>query len=199
MGWRFQKRVSLGNGVRLNIGKKSISISAGVRGARISSNSRRGTQVSVGLPGTGFSYQEHLKNTATDDVSTATKIVDGVSGCAFLWLLVSPGSCLLAGIIAVAVGIVLWRLLTTTIAVAVQVTCGVFLGVLPLFLFVVVASLVLYSNWFSTDHRRWIALGVFCAGVLLNMLVWAFAPQHYPPTVVSRVLSQRSAHPAGNP
>jgi len=39
MGWSFRKSVNLGNGVRVNLGKRSPSLSGGVRGARYSSRS----------------------------------------------------------------------------------------------------------------------------------------------------------------
>lgn len=39
MGFRFRKSVKIAPGVRLNIGKKSVGISAGVKGARVSVNS----------------------------------------------------------------------------------------------------------------------------------------------------------------
>lgn len=54
---RFRKSVSLGGGVKLNLNKKSLSVSAGPRGARytVSSTGRRTT--SVGVPGTGLSYR----------------------------------------------------------------------------------------------------------------------------------------------
>ena len=53
MGWRFRKSISLGKGVRLNIGKKSLGISAGIKGARIGTGSR-GAYSSFGIPGTGI-------------------------------------------------------------------------------------------------------------------------------------------------
>ena len=59
--FRFRKSLKLAPGVRLNIGKKSVGISAGPRGARhsISSSGRRTT--SVGIPGSGLSYQTSHK------------------------------------------------------------------------------------------------------------------------------------------
>lgn len=56
MGLRFKKSIGLGKGVRLNLGKGSVGISAGAKGARVSVNSRRGATSSVGVPGTGLSY-----------------------------------------------------------------------------------------------------------------------------------------------
>ena len=57
MALRFRKSFKLGPGVRLNIGKKSKSLSFGGRGYRytISTTGRRTR--TIGIPGTGLSYQ----------------------------------------------------------------------------------------------------------------------------------------------
>lgn len=60
MGFRFHRSFKVAPGVRVNVGKKSVGISAGVRGARISTNTRTGTQATVGLPGTGLSYSQKI-------------------------------------------------------------------------------------------------------------------------------------------
>ncbi|SOB98595.1 uncharacterized protein DUF4236 [Ureibacillus xyleni] len=56
MGFNFRKSVKIAPGVRLNVGKKSSSISFGSNGLRysISSNGKRRT--TVGIPGSGISY-----------------------------------------------------------------------------------------------------------------------------------------------
>jgi len=56
MGFRFRKSFKIAPGVRVNVGKKSIGISAGVKGARVSVNSSGRTTKTVSLPGTGLSY-----------------------------------------------------------------------------------------------------------------------------------------------
>ena len=69
MGFRFRKSVKIAPGVRLNIGKKSVGISAGVKGARVSVNSSGRKTTTVGIPGTGLSYQKTEKiggHAATD-------------------------------------------------------------------------------------------------------------------------------------
>lgn len=58
MGMRYRKSIGLGKGVRLNVGKGSLGISAGVKGAHVSVNSRWGVTTSVGAPGTGVSYSK---------------------------------------------------------------------------------------------------------------------------------------------
>lgn len=58
MGMRYRKSIGLGKGVRLNVGKGSLGISAGGKGAHVSVNSKRGVTTSVGAPGTGVSYSK---------------------------------------------------------------------------------------------------------------------------------------------
>src|SRR5438552_3228777 len=59
MGYfRFRRTFKLLPGLRLNINKKSISASVGVRGAHFTLGTT-GTRATVGLPGTGLSYTEH--------------------------------------------------------------------------------------------------------------------------------------------
>lgn len=55
MGLRLRKSINLGGGVRLNLSKSGIGISAGVRGARLSIGPR-GIRSTVGIPGTGVYY-----------------------------------------------------------------------------------------------------------------------------------------------
>lgn len=64
MGLRFRKSVKIAPGVRLNISKKSVGISAGVKGYRKSINSSGRVTTSIGVPGTGVSYvkTENLKS-----------------------------------------------------------------------------------------------------------------------------------------
>lgn len=73
MGFRFRKSVKIAPGVRLNIGKKSVGISAGVKGARVSVNSSGRKTTTVGLPGTGLSYSktEKIGGSKTNAASTS--------------------------------------------------------------------------------------------------------------------------------
>lgn len=73
MGFRFRKSVKIAPGVRLNIGKKSVGISAGVKGARVSVNSNGRKTTTVGLPGTGLSYSktEKIGGSKTKAASTS--------------------------------------------------------------------------------------------------------------------------------
>ncbi len=59
MGFRFRKSINLGGGVRLNLSKRGLGISAGVRGFRIS-HGPRGTRLTTTLVGTGLSHTEKI-------------------------------------------------------------------------------------------------------------------------------------------
>lgn len=54
----YRKSKNIGGGVRLNTGKKSIGLSAGVKGARVSINSKGRMGLSLGIPGTNFRYRK---------------------------------------------------------------------------------------------------------------------------------------------
>ena len=55
MGFRYRKSVKLGP-FRLTASKRGMSLSAGVRGARITRRPGGGMQTTVGIPGSGLSY-----------------------------------------------------------------------------------------------------------------------------------------------
>lgn len=59
MGFRFRRSIKIAPGLRVNFGKRGVSLSAGVRGASITVGSR-GTHTNVGIPGTGLSYRERI-------------------------------------------------------------------------------------------------------------------------------------------
>lgn len=54
---RFRRSISLGGGVRINLNKRSIGISAGIPGVRYSVNSDGRSTRSAGIPGTGLYYR----------------------------------------------------------------------------------------------------------------------------------------------
>lgn len=58
MGLRYRKSIKIAPGVRLNVNKNSVGVSAGVKGLRYSVNSKGQTTKTVGVPGTGLSYVE---------------------------------------------------------------------------------------------------------------------------------------------
>lgn len=59
MGFRFQKRLSILPGVRLNLSKGGVSTSLGPRGADVNIG-KDGVTTNAGIPGTGLSYRSKL-------------------------------------------------------------------------------------------------------------------------------------------
>lgn len=58
MGFRLYKSVGLGKGIRLNLSKTGVGISAGVPGLRYSVHSSGRRSASAGIPGSGMSYRK---------------------------------------------------------------------------------------------------------------------------------------------
>lgn len=58
MGFQYRKSKNLGGGMRMNVGKKSVGLSSGVKGARVSVNSKGRVGLSLGIPGTNFRYRK---------------------------------------------------------------------------------------------------------------------------------------------
>lgn len=57
MGFRFRKKIKIAPGIDLNLSKNGISsTSIGRKGAMINL-SKRGAKQTIGIPGTGLSYQ----------------------------------------------------------------------------------------------------------------------------------------------
>ena len=51
---RFQRRIGIAPGLRLNLSKSGVSLSAGVKGLHTTIG--RAPRVTIGLPGSGLSY-----------------------------------------------------------------------------------------------------------------------------------------------
>ena len=58
MGFRFQKRIGIAPGLRLNISKSGVSASISERGAHLTLG--RTPRITIGAPGTGLSWTETL-------------------------------------------------------------------------------------------------------------------------------------------
>lgn len=75
MGLRFRKSIKIAPGIKLNISTKGVGVSAGVKGAHVSINSRGRKTTTVGIPGTGLSwsssYTSHQKPASTNNKSSA--------------------------------------------------------------------------------------------------------------------------------
>lgn len=72
MSIRFRRSIGLGNGVRLNVNKRSVGLSFGVRGARYSVNTSGRSTRSVGIPGTGL----YAISTSGGGVGRRTPVAD---------------------------------------------------------------------------------------------------------------------------
>ena len=60
-GLGLEKVLKIAPGVKLNINKKSCSVTVGKRGAHYTINSKGKHTASVGIPGTGLSYTHTSK------------------------------------------------------------------------------------------------------------------------------------------
>lgn len=58
MGFNFRKSIKIANGLKLNVSKSGVSLTAGKRGMHYTINSKGKSTASVGLPGTGISYRK---------------------------------------------------------------------------------------------------------------------------------------------
>ncbi|MDB5243962.1 MAG: hypothetical protein JWP57_4588 [Spirosoma sp.] len=58
MGFRVRKSIRIAPGVRMTVTPRGMSVSAGVKGARVSVNSRGRVTQTVGIPGSGISYSK---------------------------------------------------------------------------------------------------------------------------------------------
>ena len=59
MGFRFQKRIGIFPGLRINLSKSGVSGSVGPRGADVNIG-RHGVTTNAGIPGTGLSYRQKM-------------------------------------------------------------------------------------------------------------------------------------------
>ena len=64
MPWRFQRRITIFPGVRINIGKGGISTSVGPKGADVNIG-KHGVTTNAGIPGTGLSYRQRMGSPGT--------------------------------------------------------------------------------------------------------------------------------------
>lgn len=59
MGFRLRKSINLGGGMRLNLSRKGVGVSAGVKGFRVSAGPR-GVTGTASIPGTGLGYSKTM-------------------------------------------------------------------------------------------------------------------------------------------
>jgi hypothetical protein len=58
MGFRFRRSIKILPSIRVNLGKRSASVSIGGRGAHVTLRRGHKARATVGIPGTGISYSE---------------------------------------------------------------------------------------------------------------------------------------------
>jgi len=68
MGFRFQRRIRVVPGVRLNLSKSGIGASMGRTGLRLGMDAKRRKYLSLGLPGTGLSYRTYFGRPVTPEI-----------------------------------------------------------------------------------------------------------------------------------
>lgn len=60
MGLNFRKSIKILPGVKLNLSKSGVGLSTGVKGARVSLNSKGQARTTLGIPGTGIYYTKQV-------------------------------------------------------------------------------------------------------------------------------------------
>lgn len=98
MALRFNKRIKIAPGIKLNVGLGGINTTVGVKGASVNVG-KKGTYANVGIPGTGISSRTKIAGKASAKKSTiSTPKVERVAplekqksgvGRLFLWRLES--------------------------------------------------------------------------------------------------------------
>jgi hypothetical protein len=76
MGFRFQKRISILPGVRINLSKSGVSTSLGPRGADVNIG-KDGITANAGIPGTGLSYRQKVGGASAGAGATNKKAGKG--------------------------------------------------------------------------------------------------------------------------
>jgi Protein of unknown function (DUF4236) len=86
MGFRFSRHVGILPGLRVNLSKSGVSLSAGVRGARITVG--RTPRITLGIPGSGISWTETMEHGRRAPQRGAPQPVQPRSGLAILgWVM----------------------------------------------------------------------------------------------------------------
>jgi Protein of unknown function (DUF4236) len=95
MTWRFQRRIGIAPGLRLNVSKSGVSASVGERGAHLTIG--RVPRITVGLPGSGLSWTQTLPRgrsrggRASPIIQALAVLLDLEIGLAILAMIASSG------------------------------------------------------------------------------------------------------------
>lgn len=84
MAFRFRKSFNFG-GARVNFSKSGIGASVGGKGCRVTKKAGGGTRTTVGIPGTGLSYQEDSKQKSK--TKSAVSAVPASPAYTFFWIM----------------------------------------------------------------------------------------------------------------
>jgi hypothetical protein len=84
--FRFRRSFRLLPGLRLNLGKRSASLSVGVRGAHVTFGGPQGTRTTISAPGTGLSYTEVSKPAHAPPDASAAPVEQPSASRGWLWL-----------------------------------------------------------------------------------------------------------------
>ncbi|HSS14775.1 MAG TPA: DUF4236 domain-containing protein, partial [Rhizomicrobium sp.] len=82
MGFRFQKRISILPGVRINLSKSGVSTSLGPRGADVNIG-KDGVTANAGIPGTGLSYRQKIGSSGKGGWLAVLLVIGGLGVWAF--------------------------------------------------------------------------------------------------------------------
>jgi hypothetical protein len=82
LGFRFQKRISILPGVRINLSKSGASASAGPRGADVNIG-KDGVTANAGIPGTGLSYRQKVGGSGKAGWLAVLLVIGGLAVWAF--------------------------------------------------------------------------------------------------------------------
>lgn len=61
MGWNFRKSINLGHGLKLNLGKKGVSLSQKIGNTTITHKQNGDIKGTINIPKTGISYSKTIK------------------------------------------------------------------------------------------------------------------------------------------
>ena len=90
-GWhlRFQRRITVFKGVRLNVGKRGLGVTVGGRLARFGVTSRGQLYQSASIPGTGISMRRTLGSVRQLSAGSSSRRPSLITSVMIAWLYLS--------------------------------------------------------------------------------------------------------------
>ncbi len=71
MAFNFRKSKKILPGLRINLSKNGLGVSAGIRGARASLGATGRKTLSAGIPGSGLSYRKTLRKSNSSEIDSS--------------------------------------------------------------------------------------------------------------------------------